>query len=137
MKIGILCVFLFALGTGAVWHGLFLTRQKLDNVSAELRESRFRSVDAANRTINAVDNVRLFLERDRAMVDAREKFADLQKQEREWTNLKVDAEDRNHVDTLRSAEEKLAEIREEQKRAWDSFNTLPLPADGGKRYGAK
>ena len=133
MKIIILNVFLIALGTGAVSHGLFLTRQKLDNVTAELRESRTAHHEAASRTVNAVDNIRLFLERDRAMVDAREKFAALQKQERDWTDLKNDAEARNWVDTIQSAEKKLAEIEEEQKRAWDSFNSLPLPADGGNR----
>jgi hypothetical protein len=137
MKTVILWVSLFAVGTGAVSHGLFVTRQKLDSVSAELREARVANLEAANRTVIAVDNVRLFLERDRARADACEKFDALQKQERDWTALKEDAEARNQPETMQLAAEKLAEIEDEQKRAWDSVNSLPLPADAGKRYATK
>jgi hypothetical protein len=134
MKVAILCIFLFALETGAVSHGLYSTHQKLDSVSGELRESRMATLEAANRTVKAVDNVRLFLEQDRAIVDAREKFDALQKQERDFTALRDDAAARNRIDTVQSAEEKLAEIQEDQKRVRDSFDNILLPADGGKRY---
>jgi hypothetical protein len=134
MKVVILCVSLFALGMGAVSHGLYLTHQKLDRVSGELRESRIATLEAANRTVKAVDNVRLFLEQDPAIVDAREKFDALQKQQRDFTDLRDDAAARNRIDTVQAAEEKLAEIQEDQKRVRDSFNNILLPADSGKRY---